>query len=135
MSSMSKESMPRPVRAAPRELLLGRWQWTIVALLCLLALWIRVVPRFSLVFQSGFVNFQEGDAWYHVRVAENLARHFPFRIDVDPYLTYGRVQQTTLPTYDWILGLVAWVAGAGAPSDSLLHVVAAWYPAVLGALI
>jgi hypothetical protein len=46
----------------------------------------------SLVFQSGFVDFQEGDAWYHVRVAENLVRHFPFRIGVDPYLTYGRVQ-------------------------------------------
>jgi asparagine N-glycosylation enzyme membrane subunit Stt3 len=112
------------------ELLLERWQWTIVVLLCLLALWIRVAPRFSLVFHSGFVNFQGGDAWYHVRGAENLVRHFPFRIAVDPYLTYGRVQPTaTLPTYDWILGSVAWVAGAGAPSDSLLHVVAAWYPA------
>ena len=104
-------------------------------MLCLFALWIRVAPRFYLVFQPGFVNFQEIDAWYHVRVAENLIRHFPFRIAVDPYLTFGRVQETaTAPTYDWILAFITWIAAAGAPSESLLHVIAAWYPAVLGAL-
>ena len=55
MSSIFQESTPRPRPAAPVELLLERWQWTIVVLLCLLALWIRVAP---LVFQSSFVNFQ-----------------------------------------------------------------------------
>ena len=103
-----------------------------MAALCLLALFIRVVPRFDLVFQSGFVNFQENDAWYHVRVAENLVRHFPWRSMVDPYVAFGRVQDTaTAPFYDWLLGLIAWLAGAGAPSESLLHVIAAWYPTVL----
>jgi oligosaccharyl transferase (archaeosortase A-associated) len=104
----------------------------LVAAFCLLALFIRVFPRLDPVFQPGFVNFQETDAWYHVRVAENLVRHFPWRIMVDPYVAFGRVQDTaTAPFYDWLLGLIAWVAGAGAPSESLLHVIAAWYPAVL----
>ena len=112
---------------------LNRWQWIVVAALGLLALWIRVAPRFYLVFQPGFVNFQETDAWYHVRVAENLVRHFPWRIGVDPYVAFGSVQDTaTAPFYDWLLGLIAWLAGAGAPSESFLHVIAAWYPAVLG---
>ena len=98
----------------------------------LLALFIRVIPRFDLVFQPGFVNFQETDAWYHVRVAENLVRHFPWRIMVDPYVIFGQVPDTaTAPFYDWLLGLIAWLAGGGAPSDSLLHVIAAWYPAAL----
>jgi oligosaccharyl transferase (archaeosortase A-associated) len=96
------------------------------------ALSIRVIPRFDLVFQPGFVNFQETDAWYHVRVAENLVRHFPQRIMVDPYVIFGHVPDTaTAPFYDWLLGMVAWLAGGGAPSEWLLHIIAAWYPAVL----
>ncbi len=104
----------------------------IVAALCLVALAIRVIPRFDLVFQAGFVNFQETDAWYHVRVAENLVRHFPWRIMVDPYVIFGKVPDTaTAPFYDWLLGMIAWLAGGGAPSEWLLHGIAAWYPAVL----
>ena len=104
----------------------------VVAALGLLALAIRVIPRFDLVFRPGFVNFQETDAWYHVRVAENLVKHFPWRIMVDPYVMFGQVRETaTAPFYDWLLGLIAWLAGGGTPSESLLHVIAAWYPAVL----
>jgi dolichyl-diphosphooligosaccharide--protein glycosyltransferase len=133
--SASPQEPPRPQTGLSLARLLERWQWPIVIALSLLALWIRVAPRFYLVFQPGFVNFQETDAWYHVRVAENLIHHFPFRIAVDPYLMFGRVQETaTAPTYDWLLGMVAWLVGLGAPSDHLLHVIAAWYPAVLGAL-
>jgi len=95
-----------------------------------------VIPRFDLVFQPGFVNFQETDAWYHVRVAENLIHHFPWRIMVDPYVAFGKVQETaTAPFYDWLLGLIAWMAGFGSPTESLLHIIAAWYPAVLAALL
>src|SRR6202050_2764687 len=122
-------------RSLSLKVFLNRWQWIVVAALCVLAFAIRVIPRYELVFQPGFVNFQETDAWYHVRVAENLVRHFPWRIAVDPYLAVGHVRDTsTSPFYDWLLGFIAWLAGAGSPSESLLHVIAAWYPAVLGVL-
>jgi dolichyl-phosphooligosaccharide-protein glycotransferase len=132
-SSRRREQEPSPSLKA----FLNRWQWILVAALCLLAFSIRVFPRFDLVFQPGFVNFQETDAWYHVRLAENLIRHFPWRVMVDPYVVFGHVQNTVTPPpfYDWLLGLIAWLAGAGNPSESLLHVIAAWYPAVLGAFI
>lgn len=121
----------------PRETFLSRWQWMVVFILSLVAFSIRVLPRLDAVFQPGFVNFQETDAWYHVRLAENLIRHFPWRVMVDPYAAFGRAQNsiTPPPFYDWLLGLIAWVAGAGHPTESRLHVIAAWYPAALGALI
>lgn len=51
---------------------------------------------------------------------------------VDPYVVFGKVQETaTAPFYDWLLGLIAWIAGFGSPSESLLHNIAAWYPVVL----
>jgi dolichyl-phosphooligosaccharide-protein glycotransferase len=129
---LEQEARPQPKRAGALAAFLDRWQWIVVAALCGLALWIRVVPRYDLVFQQGIVNFQEVDAWYHVRVAENLVRHFPWRIMVDPYVAFGHVQDTTTaPFYDWLLGLIAWLAGGGSPSEALLHVIAAWYPAVL----
>jgi dolichyl-diphosphooligosaccharide--protein glycosyltransferase len=110
--------------------------WLAVALLSLLALGLRTIPRADVVFQPGFVNFQESDAWFHVRVVENLIHHFPDRISVDPYLDVGPPEiVATGPGYDWLLGGVAELAGLGRPSESLLHVIAAWYPAVLGALI
>src|ERR1700685_4602895 len=125
MSAIPQEP-PRPQTGLSLARLLERWQWPIVIALSLLALWIRVAPRFYLVFQPGFVNFQDSEAWYHVRVAENLIRHFPFRIAVDPYLTFGRVQETaTAPTYDWVLGLISWLVGLGAPSDRLVDMIAA----------
>ena len=123
---------PREERTGSLAAILNRRQWIVVAALCLLALSIRVIPRFDLVFQPGFVNFQETDAWYHVRVAENLVRHFPWRSMVDPYVMFGQVQDTaTAPFYDWLLGFIAWTAGLGAPPDTLLYGIAAWYPVVL----
>lgn len=108
----------------------------IVWALALVALLLRVVSMFGTVFQPGFVNFVESDAWLHVRTVENLVHHFPFRMYVDPYATIGiHHGLPTGPLYDWLLGVVALIAGFGHPSERLLHVIAACYPAVLGALI
>jgi dolichyl-diphosphooligosaccharide--protein glycosyltransferase len=124
-------------RSSSFEAFLSRWQWILVAALCVVGFSIRVFSRFHLVFQPGFVNFQETDAWYFVRLAENTIRHFPWRVTVDPYVVFGRFQNidTPPPFYDWLLAFIAWLAGAGNPSESQLHVIAAWYPAVLGVFI
>jgi dolichyl-phosphooligosaccharide-protein glycotransferase len=116
--------------------LTGKRSWIIVGLLCLTALALRTIPQFDSVFQSSFVNFQETDAWYHVRVVDNLVHHFPRRITVDPYMGPGPAPSiATGPFYDWLLGGIAWLAGFGHPSENLVHQIAAWYPAVLGTLI
>lgn len=116
--------------------LLEKRPWIPVGIFCLIAFALRTISQFDGVFQGSFVNFQETDAWFHVRVVENLVHHFPWRIGVDPYMGIGPVPSVaTGPFYDWLLGGVAWLAGFGHPSEELLHIVAAWYPAVLGALI
>lgn len=110
--------------------------WTLVALLSLIALGLRVIPQFDSVFQESFVNFQETDAWFHVRTVESLVRHFPWRPAVDAYLGPGAAQGVaTGPFYDWLLAGLAMIAGLGNPSEALVHTIAAWYPAVLGACI
>lgn len=105
-------------------------------MLCLISFCLRTIPKLEAVFQGDFVNFQETDAWFHVRVVENLVHHFPHRMGIDPYSGIGPAEGlATGPFYDWVLGGIAWLAGAGHPSEGLLLWIAAWYPAVLGALI
>jgi len=108
----------------------------VVGILCLISFSLRTIPKLDSVFRGTFVNFQETDAWFHVRVVENLIHHFPRRMSIDPYSGIGPKEGlATGPFYDWLLGGIAWVAGAGHPSEGLLLRIAAWYPAVLGALI
>ena len=59
-------------------------RWALAAA-CAIAFCFRALVPFYNVFQAGFINFQETDAWFHVRVMEHLVRHFPFRLLVDPY--------------------------------------------------
>lgn len=100
-----------------------------------IAVALRVLPAYSVVFAHGFVNFQEPDAWFHVRTVHNLLAHFPYRSGFDPYALFpGGQNIPTAPVWDYLLASVAWLLGGGAPSTALAGRVAAWLPAILGAL-
>ena len=99
------------------------------------ALLLRVVPSFHLVFANATVRFQEGDAWFHIRTVHNLLAHFPFRSVWDPYALFpGGAEIPTAPLWDYVLATPAWIAGLGRPSAWLIDDIAAWVPALLGAL-
>jgi dolichyl-diphosphooligosaccharide--protein glycosyltransferase len=99
------------------------------------ALALRVLPAWSLVFSGGAVNFQEGDAWFHVRTVHNLLAHFPRRSGFDPCALFpGGQNVPTGPLWDFLIATPAWVLGLGAPAPLLIDGVAAWLPAILGAL-
>ena len=96
----------------------------------------RVIPIYPYVFRPGKIVLQESDAYYHIRHIEHLVRNFPDRFDWDPYGVYpGGQSSFTAPLFDYLVGTVAWVSGFGAPSQYRIEAVAAWFPAVLGALI
>ncbi len=96
---------------------------------------LRVLPAYPVVFPGDAVNFQESDAWFHVRTVHNLLAHFPHRSGFDPYALYpGGQNIPTGPAWDYVLASAAWVLGRGAPTPALIDAVAAWLPAILGAL-
>jgi len=101
----------------------------------IIALIIRVLPAYGLVFSRGIVNFQEPDAWFHVRTVHNLLAHFPWRSGFDPYVLFpGGQNIITGPVWDYLLAIPAWILGLGRPSERLIDGIAAWLPAILGAL-
>jgi dolichyl-diphosphooligosaccharide--protein glycosyltransferase len=100
-----------------------------------IAFLVRVLPAYSLVFAHGIVNFQEPDAWFHLRTVHNLLAHFPRRSGFDPYVFFpGGQNIPTGPVWDYLLAIPAWLLGLGTPSPQLIDQVAAWMPAIIGAL-
>lgn len=102
----------------------------------LLAFGLRVLPPYRAVFTTQGVNFEEGDAWFHVRSIHNLLAHFPKWSTYDPFGLYpGGENLVTRPFWDYFVAAIARIAGAGSPSGNLIDEIAAWLPAVLGALL
>lgn len=96
---------------------------------------LRVAPSYHVVFRPGGIRFQESDAWFHIRSAHNLLAHFPRRSTFDPYALYPSGQEVpTGPAWDYWIATTAWILGLGSPSAGLVDRVAAWLPAILGAL-
>lgn len=96
----------------------------------------RVVPAWDYVFQPNGVAFQGYDAWFHRRVAENLTRNFPWRMEMAPYgLIPGGQTANTGPLLDYLIAGAAGLLGLGEPSEQLIHTVGALTPSVAGALI
>jgi dolichyl-diphosphooligosaccharide--protein glycosyltransferase len=106
----------------------------ILFVLCGIALFIRIYFPYDQVFSGGSVWFTD-DAWYHMRLVENMLQHFPHRIYFDAYTYYPHGTPLNWPPfYDWLIAGAAWIIGLGHPSQHLLETVGAFTPAVLGTL-
>ncbi len=100
------------------------------------SLFLRSFFSYDQVFLADYVRFRGTDAWYHLRLVENLLGHFPHSITFDPYLHHPAGGPVTVaPLFDLGLAFLAWIVGFGQPSAELIDTLAAWYPAVLGALV
>jgi len=105
-------------------------------LFCGISLFIRAYYPFDSVFYDDWVSFQSTDPWYHMRHIENLIHNFPSLIQFDPYGFYPTGSYTsTAPFFDFAIGLIAWVLGAGSPSRAVVEGTGAWTPALFGALM
>jgi len=89
------------------------------------------IARPPVVFADGHLNFQTADAWYHLRLIDNLSRGFPHGMTADPYV--GTAPAFT-PLFDFVAAGIAALLGLGAPSDRLVDLVATLLPPALGAL-
>ena len=111
---------------------LGHW-WLLIAI-AVVALLARTVLLFKAVFTAAGVNYQDSDAWYHMRLIENLTHNYPHRAGLDPYLGPDAPIVAVPLLFDLVVGGVAWVIGLGAPSPRTVELVGALMPPILGAL-
>jgi len=107
----------------------------VLLILCGISLYIRIALPYDQVFVNGSVWFRGTDAWYHMRLIENLVHHFPHIIEFDPYTFYPH--GTTVPWppfFDWLVAGIAWFVGLGSPAQHTIDLVGAYIPAILGTL-
>jgi len=75
--------------------------WAVVLLLLLIivavAFWLRVALPYNQVFVGDWVKMTGVDAYYYMRLVDNLMRHFPQLTQFDPYLQYPGGGDRVLP--------------------------------------
>ncbi|MDD4249030.1 MAG: STT3 domain-containing protein, partial [Methanosarcina sp.] len=107
-----------------------------VLISCIVALYIRTLPKAGVFLSNGFVRFGGNDPWYHLRNVESILHNFPHMLWFDAYTTYPfGTNQVFAPLYDMFLATIIWILGAGNPSQDLIYKVSAYYPSFLGALV
>jgi oligosaccharyl transferase (archaeosortase A-associated) len=108
----------------------------LLALFLGIALYFRIAFPYHLVFGSEQVKFTGIDAWYHIRIVDNLVHNFPHLNSFDPYMLFpgGGWTSYHFPFFDYLLAGIIWLIGLGSPTEHTVNLVAAYFPAILGAL-
>jgi len=127
---MNKEPEAKENRLSP-ELLAG----IILVLFFGISLFLRVYFPYHQVFSGEWIKFTSIDAYFHMRLVDNLVHNFPQLTDFAPYLHYPfGIKIDNIHFYDWLLAGIIWVIGLGSPTQHTIDAVAVYFPAVLAAL-
>jgi len=107
----------------------------IVALFFGVALYLRTALPYDQVFSGGWIKFTGVDAWYHMRIVDNLVYNFPHLNSFDPYMLYpGGGGPSGYPLFDYLLAGIIWLIGLGSPTQHTIDMVGVYFPVILGAL-
>lgn len=108
----------------------------LLALFFGVSLYLRIALPYARLVSDTWVKFSGTDAYYHMRLVDNMLHHFPHRIAFDPYTFYPHGTIVPWPPFfDWLIGGIAWLIGLGAPTQHLIDLVGICTPAVLGAMV
>jgi oligosaccharyl transferase (archaeosortase A-associated) len=125
------EQSPKQKHRLPTAAIVG----IILAVICAIALYIRIALPYEQVFVNGAVWFRETDAYYHMRNIENLLHHFPHFNSFDPYVLYpGGGGGPARPFFDWLVAGIILLVSLGSPTQHTIDVVGAYIPTILGTL-
>jgi len=113
----------------------GKKVLVVLAGIFVASLFLRVVLPYKHVFTDSGVIFLGSDAWYHMRLAENMAHNFPWPMLYDSYALFPQgMAVATPPLTTWLIAGVGYAIGLGEPTTHILEIVGAWLPPVLGTL-
>ncbi|MDD5648453.1 MAG: oligosaccharyl transferase, archaeosortase A system-associated, partial [Dehalococcoidia bacterium] len=114
--------------------------WVIVLLLLVaiiaVALWLRVAIPYDQVFVRDWVKMTGIDAYYYMRLVDNLMQHFPQLTQFDPYLLYpgGIVTGSQPDFFAYFMGGIIWLISLGNAGQHTVDVVSVYIPPVLAVL-
>lgn len=100
------------------------------------ALYLRIGLSYDVVFGGEWVRFTGVDAYWHIRIVDNLAHNFPHLSAFDPYMRYpgGGLTSSGFPFFDYLMAGVIWIIGLGSPTQHTVDTIAPYFPPVMAAL-
>jgi len=106
-----------------------------MAVLFGIALYLRITLSYDQVFHNGQVWFLETDAYYYMRNIEVLVHNFPHFNTFDPYALFpGGGAGLARPFFAWLVAAIIMIVRGAASTLQSMEAVAAYMPAILGAL-
>jgi len=106
------------------------WSWIGLGCIIVIAFLLRVVGQLDEVFVDGTVLFRGVDAWYHMRVIDNMVVNFPHILRWDYYACWANGSLVGFyPLMHWIVVGISYIVGLGN-----YEYVAAFLPPILGCL-
>jgi len=99
------------------------------------SLFIRAYFPHDQVFSGDWIRFTSVDAYFQMRLVDNLVHNFPHLMDFDPYLQFpSGTSIDNIHFFNWVLAGICWAAGLGSPTPGLIDTIAVYFPTVLAAL-
>jgi oligosaccharyl transferase (archaeosortase A-associated) len=100
-----------------------------------IALYLRVALPYDQVFVGDWIKFTGVDAYFFMRIVDNIVHNFPHLMTFDPYSIYpGGSAISNIHFWPYLIATFSWLIGLGSPSQHTIDVVGVYFPAVLGAL-
>jgi dolichyl-diphosphooligosaccharide--protein glycosyltransferase len=107
----------------------------LIILFFLVALCYRVLLPYKQIFVGDWIKFTSNDAYFYMRIVDNLVHNFPHLTHFDPFFIYpGGFSFGSIIFFGRLLAGITWLIGLGSPSPHTIDVIAAYFPAILAAL-
>ncbi|MGD0855513.1 MAG: oligosaccharyl transferase, archaeosortase A system-associated [Dehalococcoidia bacterium] len=102
-----------------------------------LSLTLRIAVPWNYVFAGQWIKLTDNDAYYFVRLLDNISHHFPLIGQTDPYSIFpGGKSLTGQPMFFiYFMGFFTWLFGGATPTQQVIDMVAVYLPAIMGALL
>ena len=115
------------------------WLFTLTTLSAtvIIALFIRIALPYQTVFSGPWIKLTGIDAYYYMRLVDNLVVNFPRLIGFDPYQLFpgGDFINRVPNFFVYMLAIPVKLLGGINPSSQVVDSIAVYIPAILGALI
>ncbi len=107
----------------------------LVAVFSAIAFWLRCLP-YDKVFSGDWVKFTSSDAYFQLRLVDNLVHNYPHLSNFDPYLIYpGGAGISGTHLFVRIIASISSVFGLVQPTQHTIDMVGVFLPPVLAVLI
>ncbi|MFA5078475.1 MAG: oligosaccharyl transferase, archaeosortase A system-associated [Dehalococcoidia bacterium] len=107
-----------------------------LVLIMAVAFYFRVVLPWETVFGGPWIKLTGIDAYYYMRLVDNMVSNFPALMDFDPYTIYpGGGHPGDINFFTFMTAGIIKLLGSTVPSPQQVDAIAVWVPAVMGVLL